>query len=275
VFLFVGLVMMDDSVVEAEEGEVEGSDLSSLMERFSQDERVKRALADGVDLREYARRVESELGAAERDAVLVRTLRPRFFSRCVLTWGGWRQDYAGQAEEFAAVHGQIRDCDAILEQMERTLSGFQGHLGSISSEIRHLQEESTALSVKLANRQAVSSRVTDFVQSAVIPEAMAKDICDAPVSFFLSVWFCLACLAGERGVSRVSGGAQQADRICGFAKQRGEKTSAGDCGGGAGAAAAGAQGSGQSARVSAAANSGPQKAPNQFANDSAQCAQQI
>ena len=79
------------------------------------------------------------------------------------------------------------------------LSGFQGHLGSISAEIRQLQEESTALSVKLANRQAVSARVTDFVQSAVIPEAMAREICEAPVSarrirlagfFFPSSSFC-------------------------------------------------------------------------------------
>ena len=89
--------------MEADEGEVEGSDLSSLMERFSQDERVKRALAEGVDLREYARRVESELGAAERDAVLVRALvfpcffhdggdrttrdRPRRLRRCTGRFG--------------------------------------------------------------------------------------------------------------------------------------------------------------------------------------------
>ncbi len=91
------------------------------------------------------------------------------------------QDYAEAAESFAEVHSQIRACDAVLEQMESLLSGFQGHLGTISSEIRHLQEESTALSVKLANRQAVSSRVTDFVQSAVIPEAMAREICEAEV----------------------------------------------------------------------------------------------
>lgn len=64
-------------------------------------------------------------------------------------------DYASQAGSFAEVHSQICVCDDVLAQMETLLSGFQVNLGSISNEIRHLQEESTTLSVKLANRQAV------------------------------------------------------------------------------------------------------------------------
>ena len=136
-------------------------DLKDLMDRFSQDERVKKALADGVDLREYARQVDEELSRTQREAVL---------------------DYASQADNFAEVHAQIRTCDSILEQMETLLSGFQTNLGAISSEIRYLQEESTTLSVKLSNRQAVSSKVSDFVRSTVIPEDMARDICEAQVN---------------------------------------------------------------------------------------------
>jgi len=66
--------------------------------------------------------------------------------------------------------------------METLLSGFQTNLGAISSEIRYLQEESTTLSVKLANRQAVSGKVSEFVESTVIPEEMAKEICEAQVN---------------------------------------------------------------------------------------------
>ena len=63
-------MQMDDSLIAVEE-EADETNLSDLMERFSQDERVKAALAEGVDLREYSRRVEAELAAAERAAVLV------------------------------------------------------------------------------------------------------------------------------------------------------------------------------------------------------------
>lgn len=55
-------------------------------------------------------------------------------------------------------------------------------MGAISAEIRHLQEESTALSVKLANRQKVSEKVSEFVESCVIPEEMARAVCDAEVN---------------------------------------------------------------------------------------------
>jgi hypothetical protein len=76
---------------------------------------VKEALAEGVDLREYAKKVESELSSTQREAVL---------------------DYVSQADNFAEVYSQIKVCDDILEQMETLLSGFQSNLGSISSEIR-------------------------------------------------------------------------------------------------------------------------------------------
>jgi hypothetical protein len=151
---------MDESVVEGDKSILEEEDLALLMEGFADNDSVKMALADGIDLREYAKRIESELSEAERAAVL---------------------DYAAEAESFAEVHSQIRTCDSILAQMEKLLSGFQGNLGAISNEIRHLQEESSALSIKLANRQAVSTQVSEFVSSTVIPEAMAKEICEAQV----------------------------------------------------------------------------------------------
>jgi hypothetical protein len=158
---------MDDSVVEMESGGaglesagLEESDLALLMEGFAEHAAVRLALADGIDLREYARGVEAELGDAERAAVA---------------------DYAAEAPSYARVHAQIRACDSVLAQMESLLGAFQSSLGSISSEIRHLQEESSALSVKLSNRQAVSTLVSEFVSSVVIPEAMAKEICEAEV----------------------------------------------------------------------------------------------
>ena len=48
---------------------------------------------------------------------------------------------------------QIRSCDSILEVMEQMLGGFQSDLSNISSEIKHLQEQSLSMSVKLRNRK--------------------------------------------------------------------------------------------------------------------------
>lgn len=39
--------------------------------------------------------------------------------------------------------------------MEEMLSGFQSDLGSISSEIQFLQEQSVQMNVKLKNRQVI------------------------------------------------------------------------------------------------------------------------
>lgn len=55
-------------------------------------------------MREYAKFVEAELKKTELAAVA---------------------DYTNQAAAFAEVHSQIQNCDTILEQMEKLLSGFQ------------------------------------------------------------------------------------------------------------------------------------------------------
>ena len=54
------------------------------------------------------------------------------------------------------------------------LTGFQSHLGSISSEIQTLQRQSMEMNVKLKNRQAVRGELSQFVDEMVVPEAMIK-----------------------------------------------------------------------------------------------------
>ena len=54
------------------------------------------------------------------------------------------------------------------------LDGFQKNLCSISSEIQQLQQQSVAMNVKLKNRQAVRSELSQFIDEMVVPEAMIK-----------------------------------------------------------------------------------------------------
>lgn len=53
---------------------------------------------------------------------------------------------------------QISACDSILAGMEAMLGGFQEGLGSISAEIRGLQQQSAALSLQLNNRKSAQAR---------------------------------------------------------------------------------------------------------------------
>jgi len=58
------------------------------------------------------------------------------------------------------------------QRMEGMLHGFQHALSSISAEIQCLQEQSVAMNVKLKNRQAVKSELSQLVDEMVVPEAM-------------------------------------------------------------------------------------------------------
>lgn len=58
--------------------------------------------------------------------------------------------------------------------MEGMLSGFQSDLSSISSEIQTLQQQSVSMSVRLKNRQAVHSHLSQLVDELVVPGAMIQ-----------------------------------------------------------------------------------------------------
>lgn len=48
------------------------------------------------------------------------------------------------------------------------LGQFQGDLGNISSEIKHLQDKSMSMSIQLQNRKNAEERLSVFVQSIII-----------------------------------------------------------------------------------------------------------
>lgn len=54
--------------------------------------------------------------------------------------------------------------------MQTVLSGFQTHLGSISSEIKSLQEESLSMNMKIKNRKQTLDEVSDFVDNIALPK---------------------------------------------------------------------------------------------------------
>uniref|UniRef100_A0A453L2R2 Vps52 coiled-coil domain-containing protein n=4 Tax=Aegilops tauschii TaxID=37682 RepID=A0A453L2R2_AEGTS len=83
-------------------------------------------------MRDYTKGVENSIRQVELDSI---------------------QDYITESENLVLLHDQISDCDNILSQMETVLTGFQTEIGSISSEIKVLQEKSMDMGLKLRNRK--------------------------------------------------------------------------------------------------------------------------
>ncbi|XP_073700332.1 vacuolar protein sorting-associated protein 52 homolog [Garra rufa] len=126
-----------------------------------EDDLVKEALKTGVDLRQYSKQVETELQRIEQASI---------------------KDYIKESQNIASLHNQITACDSILERMEGMLSGFQSDLSSISSEIQTLQQQSVSMNMRLKNRQAVRSQLSQLVDELVVPSTMISVILDSPVT---------------------------------------------------------------------------------------------
>ncbi|KAF4394219.1 hypothetical protein F8388_005853 [Cannabis sativa] len=106
--------------------------LQQELEECKNDDVVANILSKGTKLREYTKGVENNIRQVELDSI---------------------QDYIQESDNLVSLHDQIRDCDNILSQMETLLSGFQTEIGSISSDIKILQEKSMDMGLKLKNRK--------------------------------------------------------------------------------------------------------------------------
>jgi len=136
--------------------EEEGSLEDSL-----QDSVVREALEGGLDLRDYSKQIEDELAAAEKASIA---------------------DYISQSGNIAQLHNQVSSCDSILARMENLLLSFQSDLGSISTEILSLQQQSVEMNLRLKNRQSVRGELSQFVDDLVVTEQLISTILDTPVS---------------------------------------------------------------------------------------------
>lgn len=135
--------------------------LEQELEECKNHDVVANILSKGTTLREYTKGVENNLRQVELDSI---------------------QDYIKESDNLVSLHDQIRDCDAILSQMESLLSGFQAEIGSISSDIKILQEKSMDMGLKLKNRKVAESKLAKFVEDIIIPPRMVDIIVDGEVN---------------------------------------------------------------------------------------------
>ncbi|RLN41434.1 vacuolar protein sorting-associated protein 52 A-like [Panicum miliaceum] len=92
------------------------------------------------------------------------------------------EDYIEDNDNLALLHDQIHECDIILSQIGPLLSGFQAHIGSISSEIRSLQVKSLDISVQLKNRKLVETKLAGFVEEIIAPPGLVDILVNGEVN---------------------------------------------------------------------------------------------
>ncbi|KAG0589994.1 hypothetical protein M758_1G061400 [Ceratodon purpureus] len=141
--------------------EVDLEGLEEELERLKGQQMVGSILGQGIQLREYAIEVEENLRQVELESI---------------------QDYMKESDNLVSLHAQIRECDTILTQMESLLGGFQADLGSISSEIKNLQEQSMTMGIKLKNRKVAEAKLAKFIEEVVVPPSMIDTIVDGEVN---------------------------------------------------------------------------------------------
>jgi hypothetical protein len=152
------------------------SDLKANIQENLEDEFVQDALNRGLDLRQYSKDVERDLGALEKSSIKdcklpadLIYLEISFHNKLTFDF----KDYK-EALNIIQLHGKIKSCDKILETIESMLDGFQKNLCSISSEIQQLQQQSVTMNIKLRNRQSVRGELSQFIDEMLVPESMIK-----------------------------------------------------------------------------------------------------
>lgn len=155
---FVGDLSVEDDNA-SDDISLEG--LQQELEECKNDDVVANILSKGTKLRDYTKGVENNLRQVELDSI---------------------QDYIKESDNLVSLHDQIRDCDLILSQMETLLGGFQDEIGSISSDIKILQEKSMDMGLKLKNRKVAESKLAKFVEDIIVPPRMIDIIVDGEVN---------------------------------------------------------------------------------------------
>ncbi|RLN71967.1 hypothetical protein BBJ28_00014276 [Nothophytophthora sp. Chile5] len=141
--------------------EIDFDELDDYLELFQQDGVIKEALSQGVDLREYAQQIDRELRAAEAASVA---------------------QYVMKSADIVELHDEVQDCDNLLAKMQEMLLGFQADLGGISDEIRHLQDESIGMNVRLKNRRETEERLQTYLDQVAVSPSLVRTIDESEIN---------------------------------------------------------------------------------------------
>lgn len=89
-------------------------------------------------------------------------------------------DYMRESDNITDLSHRVTCCDQILESLETILCKFQADLGNICQEIISLHEQTVSLNMQLKNKQAVRSKLGQFIEDITIPEPVIHHIMYTP-----------------------------------------------------------------------------------------------
>lgn len=83
--------------------------------------------------------------------------------------------------KYEDLHRSIRACDDVLTSVETNLTSFRNDLAAVSADIESLQARSTALNVRLENRQKVEKGLGPIVEELSVSPLVVSKIADGPI----------------------------------------------------------------------------------------------
>ncbi|ODQ66842.1 Vps52/Sac2, partial [Nadsonia fulvescens var. elongata DSM 6958] len=94
-------------------------------------------------------------------------------------------DFDTELKKYDNLHETINKSDEILENLEKYLTSFQIDLGSLSSEMQHLQNRSVELTKKLDGRRALENELSASINNLVLPPSIIRQIVNGEIN---STW---------------------------------------------------------------------------------------
>lgn len=89
-------------------------------------------------------------------------------------------DYMMEKDSITDLYHRVTSCDQILERLETILCKFQADLGNICQEIISLHEQTVSLNRQLKTKQAVRSKLGQFIEDMTIPQPVIQHIMYTP-----------------------------------------------------------------------------------------------
>eukprot|EP01059_Diplonema_ambulator_P032289 TRINITY_DN6273_c0_g1_i1.p1 TRINITY_DN6273_c0_g1~~TRINITY_DN6273_c0_g1_i1.p1 ORF type:complete len:889 (+),score=245.62 TRINITY_DN6273_c0_g1_i1:40-2667(+) len=136
-------------------------DLEKCIKMLNEDIVLAEVVNQGTNLQKYAAEKESAL--LEKEAASI-------------------EDHIQNADKFARLHTEISRCEDMIETVRSVVSGFRDHLGSITGDIKSLQQRSAEITEKIKNREDALLYLSPILQKIdVITPEWIKSVENTPI----------------------------------------------------------------------------------------------
>eukprot|EP01064_Diplonema_japonicum_P004498 TRINITY_DN1295_c0_g1_i1.p1 TRINITY_DN1295_c0_g1~~TRINITY_DN1295_c0_g1_i1.p1 ORF type:complete len:900 (+),score=193.43 TRINITY_DN1295_c0_g1_i1:2599-5298(+) len=136
-------------------------DLEKCIKVLNEDLVLAEVVSQGTNLQKYAS--EKEAALVEKEVASI-------------------EDYVQNADRFAQLYGEVSRCEGMIESIRNVVWGFRDHLGSITGDIKSLQQRSAEITEKIKNREDALLYLSPILQKIdVITPEWIKSVENTPI----------------------------------------------------------------------------------------------